>query len=79
MLTGAARRYWYTLYVLEAFLLMQSMYDILKETIAEYGYDDKFLNAVWLGLLGLETLMVVGVAVQGVARKLQGAPKVKTA
>ena len=66
------------LYVLEAFLLMQAMYDILRERIVGYGYDDRFLNALWLGLLGLETLMVLGVAVQGVLRKLQGPPKVKT-
>lgn len=72
------RRYWYTLYVLEAFLLVQAMYNMLRDRIAEYGYDDRFLNALWLGLLGLEALMVVGVAVQGVARRLQGPPKVKT-
>lgn len=54
------------------------MYDVLRERIVEYGYDDRFLNALWFGLLGLETLMVLGVAVQGVVRKLQGPPKVKT-
>ena len=75
---GGCRRYWYTLYVLEAFLLVQAMYDILRETIAEYGYDDRFLNGLWLGLLGLETLMVLGVAVQGVVRRLQGTSKLKT-
>lgn len=72
------RRHWYTLYVLEAFLFVQAMYETLRDAIAEYGHDDGFLNGLWLGLLGLETLMVVGVAVQGVARRLQGPAKLKT-
>lgn len=66
------------LYVLEAFLLMQTMYSTLKERIAGYGYDDTFLNALWLGLLGLETVMVMGLAVRGVVQRLQAQPKLKT-
>lgn len=57
---------------------MQITYDRVREAIVELGYDDRFLNALWLGLLGLEALMVVGVAVQGVSRRMQAAPKVKT-
>lgn len=72
------RPYWYTLYVLEAFLLVQTMYGTLKDRIAGYGYDDKFLNALWLGLLGLETVMVMGLAVRGVVQRLQAPPKLKT-
>jgi hypothetical protein len=45
-----------------------------------HGYEDRILNAVWVGLLGLEVLMVLGVAVRGIAKRLSPAqaPKPKT-
>lgn len=48
------------------------------ETVLNTGYEDKILNAVWVGLLGLEILMVVGVAVRGLAKRVQPAAKAKT-
>lgn len=72
------RPYWRTIYALEAFLLMQVMYDILKVAIAEYGYDDRFLNALWLALLGLETFLVLGLAARYVAQRLKEPEKLKT-
>lgn len=57
---------------------MQTMYNTLRERFEEYGYDDTFLNALWLGLLGLETVMVMGLAVRGVVQRLQVQPKLKT-
>ncbi|KFH45406.1 hypothetical protein ACRE_037460 [Hapsidospora chrysogenum ATCC 11550] len=45
-----------------------------------HGYEDRILNAVWVGLLGLEVLMVLGVAVRAIAKRLSPAqaPKVRT-
>lgn len=57
---------------------MQTVYGTLKERIAMYGYDDSFLNALWLSLLGLETVMVMGLAVRGVVQRFQAQPKLKT-
>lgn len=59
---------------------MQSAYPILLEIMAEFanGYEEKILNTVWIGLLGLETLMVLGVAVQGIIKRYGPQPKQKT-
>jgi hypothetical protein len=44
-----------------------------------FGYEERLLNGLWIGLLGLETLMVLGVAVRSVVRRLKAPPKQKTA
>jgi len=41
------------------------------------GYEETLLNGVWMGLLGLECLMVVGVVVRGLASVARGREKVK--
>ncbi|KAL7787893.1 hypothetical protein V8C37DRAFT_404677 [Trichoderma ceciliae] len=33
-------------------------------------YEEKLLNTVWMGIVGLEVLMVLGVAAQGIFRRL---------
>lgn len=33
-------------------------------------YEEKLLNTVWMGIVGLEVLMVLGVAVRGISRRL---------
>jgi hypothetical protein len=79
--TNLYRPYWYTLYVLEAFLAVQNTYPNLlrsMESLLATGYEDKILNAVWVGLLGLEVLMVLGVAVRGVVKRVSPAAKAKT-
>ncbi|SPO05468.1 uncharacterized protein DNG_08155 [Cephalotrichum gorgonifer] len=77
-ITKESKLYWQTAWVLEAFLLTQLTYDIIKDKMAEFGLNDTFLNGVWLGLLALEALLVLGVAARIVSRKLQVAPKEKT-
>ena len=51
---------------------MQNAYPLLLEkmTTLHLGNEEKILNAVWVGLLGLEVLMVLGVFVRGVAKRL---------
>lgn len=79
--TPGRRPLWFTLYVLEAFLLVQNAYPLLLEKMAAYayGYEERILNAVWVGLLGLEVLMVLGVAVRGIVKRLSSTPKYKAA
>lgn len=67
--------------MLEAFLFVQNTYPNLlrsMENVLATGYEDKILNAVWVGLLGLEVIMVLGVAVRGVMKRASPAPKAKT-
>lgn len=80
MLTLPYSKFWYSVYVLEAFLLFQSAYTILRRNMAGYanGYEEQILNTVWVGLLGLEIMMVLGVAVQGALKRYGPQPKVKT-
>ena len=51
---------------------MQNTYPLLLEKMRslQLGNEETILNAVWVGLLGLEVLMVLGVFVQGVAKRL---------
>lgn len=45
-----------------------------------HGHEEEILNAIWIGLLGLEIAMVLGVAVRGLAKGLSAPsqPKQKT-
>jgi hypothetical protein len=65
--------------VLEAFLLLQSAYPILIRKMEGYafGYEERLLNSIWIGLLGIEALMVVGVAVRGLMSRFITQPKQK--
>ncbi|KEZ42172.1 hypothetical protein SAPIO_CDS6234 [Scedosporium apiospermum] len=78
--TPTSKPYWYTLYVTEVFLFVTASYPLLLQMMEGYAFDheEKILNTLWIGLLGLETLMVLGVAVQSIVRRLQAPPKVKT-
>ncbi|PKS10919.1 hypothetical protein jhhlp_002677 [Lomentospora prolificans] len=78
--TPSSKPYWYILYVSEPFLFVTAAYPILLKNMEGYafGYEEKILNSLWIGLLGLETLMVLGVAVQSIMKRFQSAPKVKT-
>lgn len=80
-LTDESRPYWYTFYVLEAFLFVSGGYPMLHEKMSMYlgtGYEDQILNAIWIGLLSVEALMVAGVTVLSISRKLKSPPKQKT-
>jgi hypothetical protein len=73
------RPYWYTFYVLEAFLLVQITYRVLMLKLGGVlgGYEETLLNGLWMGLLGLECLMVAGVALKGALRAVRPREKVK--
>ena len=74
------RPYWYTFYVLEAFLLMQISYRHLLDGMSGtiFGYEEQLLNSIWMGLLGLEFAMVAGVLVMTLVRAIRPAAKQKT-
>jgi hypothetical protein len=76
-LTNSNRPYWYSLYILEVLLLIVSAWPVLLQKMAGYvnGYEERILNTVWIGLLSLETLMVLGVVVQGIVKRF--GPKIK--
>ncbi|KAB5566348.1 hypothetical protein GE09DRAFT_1055913 [Coniochaeta sp. 2T2.1] len=78
-LTVVTKPYWYTFYVLEAFLFVQITYGMTMDSIAGSlgGYEQTLLNALWMGLLGLECLMVAGVAIRGVVRAVKPAVREK--
>jgi hypothetical protein len=81
-LTERTRPYWHIAYVLQAFLLLQNTYPMLLQSLDGYfhGHEEEILNAIWIGLLGLEIAMVLGVAVRGLAKGLlaPSQPKQKT-
>ncbi|KAH7311686.1 hypothetical protein B0I35DRAFT_411849 [Stachybotrys elegans] len=79
-LTKENRLTWYTVYVLETFLFVQSAHPLLKKNMEPFadGNEQRILNTVYIGLLGLETLMVLGVAVQGLVKRFGPRPKQKT-
>jgi hypothetical protein len=66
--------------VLEALLLLQSAYPILVRSMEGYafGNEERLLNGIWIGLLSIEALMVVGVAVRGLVKRFGAKPKQKT-
>lgn len=74
------RPFWYSVYVLDVVLLLQASYPILLANMDGYafGYEERLLNAVWLALLGVESVLVAGVVVQAAARRLRSGPKEKT-
>lgn len=54
---------------------------MLHEKMSIYignGHEEQILNAIWIGLLSVEALMVAGVAVLSISRKLKSPPKQKT-
>ncbi|RYO89396.1 hypothetical protein DL766_010423 [Monosporascus sp. MC13-8B] len=70
------KHYWYTFYVLEAFLTMQITYRPLAWKLEELGLGGGvgILDAVWIALLGLEAAMVAGVVALRVSRAFGGSP-----
>jgi hypothetical protein len=63
--------------VFEAFLLVQISHGVLMFNLEGLlgGIEEDVLNGLWIGLLGLEALMVTGVALRGLFRAI--APKAK--
>ena len=41
------------------------------------GHEETLLNGIWIGLLGVECLMVAGVALRGLVRAVRPRSKVK--
>ncbi|KAH8903519.1 hypothetical protein BR93DRAFT_931118 [Coniochaeta sp. PMI_546] len=78
-LTAETKPYWYTFYVFEAFLLVQISYRVLMLNFRGVlgGYEETLLNGLWMGLLGLECLMVAGVALRSALRAFRPGKKVK--
>lgn len=72
---------WYILYILKSLLFIQNACPILLKSMDGYanGFEERVLNTVWIGLLGIEVLMVLGVAVQGVIKRFGPQPKQRTA
>lgn len=76
--TSVSRLYWYTFYVLEAFLTMQISYRPLLWKLEEglgLGSDsirgtEALLDSLWIGLLGLEVAMVAGVIISRIIQML---------
>ena len=65
--------------MLQAFLFIQNMYPIFLKKMSGYfyGHEETVLNAVWVGLLGIEIIMVLSVAVRGVVKTLRAPPRPK--
>ncbi|OLN97951.1 hypothetical protein CCHL11_02564 [Colletotrichum chlorophyti] len=73
--------YWYTFYNTQILLFVSGAYPMLHEKMTTYlgtGYEAQILNVIWVGLLSVEALMVAGVAVLSISRKLKAPPKQKT-
>src|SRR5690606_18763362 len=77
-----SRPIWHAIYVLDLFCLVVSGYPIYRTQLAGQpvfkGYEEQLLDGIWMGLLGLETLIVLGIAMRTVSRKLKAPPKLKT-
>ncbi|ROT42603.1 hypothetical protein SODALDRAFT_319240 [Sodiomyces alkalinus F11] len=81
-LTPERAPFWFSLYVLEALLFVTGAYPVFKQKMSNFflfgGHEEKILNGLWVGLLGLEFLMVVSATFLTISRRLKGAPKQKT-
>ena len=66
--------------MLEALLLFSSLYAIILRKMVEIGYgnEERILNMVWIGLLGLEVAIVFGIIMQAILKSLAPLPKEKT-
>lgn len=73
------RPYWYTFYVFFAFLLVQISHGVLMWKLEGIlgGFEETILDSLWMGLLGLEFLMIAGVVVRQIGRATRSKPKVK--
>ncbi|KAK7754482.1 hypothetical protein SLS62_003502 [Diatrype stigma] len=75
-----SKQYWYTFYVLEAFLTMQISYRPLLWKLEQglgLGADSRrgaedLLDGLWIGLLGLEIAMVAGVVISRLMQMMAG-------
>ncbi|KAL2759994.1 hypothetical protein ACRALDRAFT_2024078 [Sodiomyces alcalophilus JCM 7366] len=81
-LTPERAPFWYSLYVLEALLFITGAYPVFRQKMHNVflfgGHEEKILNGLWVGLLGLEFLMVISATLLTISRRLRSAPKQKT-
>lgn len=76
---GIRRPFWYTFYVFQTVLFITGAYPMLLQKMDGLlgGFEQVTLNGIWILLVGIEVLMVVGVAFTTVIRTLRTAPKQK--
>ncbi|ORY61402.1 uncharacterized protein BCR38DRAFT_487153 [Pseudomassariella vexata] len=79
LLNKEQKPYWYTFYVFAAFMLLQVTYRPLLWNMEGMlgGYEVAILDGLWIGLLGLEAVMIVSVLVLGIVRTAKPAQKIK--
>ncbi|KAH6647870.1 hypothetical protein BKA67DRAFT_399973 [Truncatella angustata] len=80
VMTEHNKPYWYTYYVYVAFMLMQVSYGPLRwnlEGLLPGKLEVHILDALWIGLLGLEAGMLAWVFGLRIARSFKGQQKVK--
>ena len=60
-------------------MLSQISYRVLSINMAGtlFGYEEQILNGIWMGLLGLEVMMVAGLAVRRLFANVASKPKQK--
>lgn len=75
------RPYWFLLYITETLLFTTGAYPVILNKMSGFvlffGHEQQILNGLWLGLVGIEILMVLGATGIFVARSFQSAPKQK--
>jgi hypothetical protein len=79
MLTLNPRPYWYTYYTFVAFLFMQISYRPLRWNLEGMvgGFEVPVLDALWIGLLGLEAVMIVYVLLLRISGAMRKDAKIK--
>lgn len=80
-LNDRSKPYWFLLYITETLLFTTGAYPVILNKMSGFvlffGHEQQILNGLWLGLVGIEILMVLGATGIFVARSFQSAPKQK--
>lgn len=79
VLTPSPRPYWYTYYTFVAFLFMQISYRPLRWNLEGMagGLEVPILDALWVGLLGLEAVMIIYVLLLRISGAIRKEGKIK--